>query len=35
MAENFDLAAEEITNFFKNKGSTSDDNKLALYAFFK
>ncbi|KAL4453900.1 hypothetical protein ABPG74_003783 [Tetrahymena malaccensis] len=35
MAENFELAAEEIANFFKNKGDTSDDNKLELYALYK
>jgi len=34
-AENFELAAEEIQNFFKAKGETSDDNKLALYSLYK
>jgi len=34
-AENFELAAEEVQNFFKAKGETSDDNKLALYSLYK
>eukprot|EP00335_Anophryoides_haemophila_P000105 CAMPEP_0204821032 /NCGR_PEP_ID=MMETSP1018-20131115/1552_1 /ASSEMBLY_ACC=CAM_ASM_000518 /TAXON_ID=46462 /ORGANISM="Anophryoides haemophila, Strain AH6" /LENGTH=76 /DNA_ID=CAMNT_0051918781 /DNA_START=44 /DNA_END=274 /DNA_ORIENTATION=+ len=35
MSENFELASEEISNFFKNGGDTNNDNKLALYKLFK
>lgn len=35
MAESFNDAAAEIENFFKAKGATSDDNKLAIYGLFK
>ena len=33
--QNFEAAAAAIENFFKGNGSTNDDNKLALYKFFK